>query len=55
MMLLEINDEHLRLLEFLKTSEGRMELIKRSLADDPRAWSPEDRRIFSVLLTGNGD
>jgi len=41
--LLRINEEYLRLLDFLKTADGRVELSKRSLAEDPRTWSSSDR------------
>ncbi len=41
--LLEINDEYLKLEDFLKTDDGRMELAKRSLGEDPRTWPPDDR------------
>jgi len=41
--LLHITEGYLLLLDFLDTDDGRLELVRRSLADDPRSWSPKDR------------
>ncbi len=44
--LLKINEEYMRLFDFLKTDDGRMELAKESLVDDtePRTWLPAARK-----------
>lgn len=48
--LLSVNDKYLKLLEFLKTEEGRLELKRRSLTVDPTTWPLEDRNDIDWLV-----
>ncbi len=48
MALLKINEEYLRLLDFLKTDDGLTELAKESLANDPRTWLPAVRKKIQI-------
>ncbi|KLO09772.1 hypothetical protein SCHPADRAFT_1000017 [Schizopora paradoxa] len=49
-MLSGLREGYLRLLEFLKSDDGRAMLAKRALNENPRTWVPTERREIQMLV-----
>ncbi|KLO09770.1 hypothetical protein SCHPADRAFT_1000015 [Schizopora paradoxa] len=49
-MLVDLREEYLWLLEFMKSEDGRAILAKRALNEDPRTWTPTEREEIDMIV-----